>query len=68
MKSILSDVPCVGSEQVYPIDGRRYGQIPDEYLHPLPAPPGGQHEICGTESLRHPTREELLAAAFADGR
>lgn len=66
MSRKLSDVPCVGSEQVYPIDGRQYSQILD-HPHSL-VPPDGQHEICGTESLRLSTPEELLNAAFSNGK
>lgn len=60
MSNDLSDVPCVGSEQVHPIDGRQYGQIPIYSASPS-ASPDGQHEVAGTESFQLSSSEEWLA-------
>lgn len=64
MKNAFSDVPSIGSEQTYPIDGRQYGQSPSHRSsHPLS--PDGSHEVCGTESFRLPSFEEWVALVIS---
>jgi len=59
MNRNLSPVPCVGSEQTYPIDGRLYGQSSDRGSR-IPKSPDGSHEICGTESFQLPSPKDWL--------
>ena len=45
-----SDVPSVGSEQMYPIVGRSYG-IPSTRDFEVAPPPDVDDEVCGTHPL-----------------
>lgn len=48
-----SDVPSVGSEQVYPIDGREYGMSLSCVFEEAP-PLGGDGETCGAHVIGLP--------------